>query len=95
MPSSAAERYEYCEYFSGSGAITCLVVRRTAELCIVRFRTADWGPAYDGFSIYATAGIFPEHLRPADPQSPGVRNFVQALAREVAASNCRQRARSK
>jgi hypothetical protein len=81
MPSFAAERYEYCEYFSGSGAITCLVVRRTAQLCIVRFRTADCGTAYNGFSNYVTAAIFAEHLPPADPQSPGVLNFVQAIGR--------------
>src|SRR5262245_40542160 len=83
MPSFAArERYEYAEYFSGSGAIICLVVRRTAGLCIVRFRTIDWGPAYEGFSVYATTAIFNEHLRPGNPQSPGVVNFVQALERE-------------
>jgi hypothetical protein len=96
MPSSPAERDEFCEYFSGSGAITCMVVRRTAQLCFVRFRTADWGPGYDGFSVYVTAAIFNEHLRPANPHSPGVTNFVQALASEAAAqqqhhSNCRQR----
>lgn len=101
MPSFAAERYEFCEYFSGSGAMTCLVVRRTAELCLVRFRTADWGSIYDGFSFYGTTVLFPEHLRPADPTSPGVRHFVEALTLEQAtrqryaaeaAANCKHQA---
>ena len=76
MSSFAAERYEYAEYFSGSGAITCLVFRRTAELCFVRFRTADWGEGNDGFSIYVTAAIFPENLRPVR-LAPEARNGRQ------------------
>jgi hypothetical protein len=95
MSSSPAERYEYAEYFSPSGAIACLVLYRTEQLTFVKFRTVDW-KGYDGFSIYATTAIFPEHLRPADPHSPGVMNFAQALEKETAAqqqyfSNCRRR----
>jgi hypothetical protein len=51
---------------------------------------------YKDFGNYARVALFPEHLRSADPQSPGVTNFVQALASEAVAqqqhlSNCRQR----
>jgi hypothetical protein len=93
MPSFAAE---YCEYFCGSGVITCRVLYRTEQLAFVQFRTVDW-PGYKDFSNYARVALFPEHLRPTDPQSPGVRNFVQALHSEVAAqqqyvSNYRHRA---
>jgi hypothetical protein len=92
-----AESLEFCEYFSGSQAITCLVVCRSAQLCFVRFRTADWGPDYPGYGLYSTVGLFAEHLRPADPQSPGVLSFAQALAAEAAtqqqhAFNCRRQA---
>ena len=84
MPSSPAERDEYCEYFSGSGAITCRLLYRTEQLAFVQFRTVDW-PGYKDFSNYTRVALFPEHLRPANPHSLGVTNFVQALAREVAA----------
>jgi hypothetical protein len=95
MPASPAERDEYVEYFSGSGAITCRVLYRTEQLAFVQFRTVDW-PGYKDFNNYARIALFPEHLRPANPHSPGVTNFVQALASEAAAqqqhlSNCRQR----
>ena len=50
----------------------------------VQFRTVDW-PGYRDFSNYARVALFPEHLRPADPQSPGVMNWVQAIAREITA----------
>jgi hypothetical protein len=84
MPSSPSEN-EFAEYCSQSGvAIACLVIGRTEQLTFVKFRTADW-EGYDGFSNYATTALFPEHLRPANLQSPGVRNFVQALASEAAA----------
>ena len=93
MPSSPAERDEYVEYFSGSGAITCRVLYRTEQLAFVQFRTVDW-PGYREFGNYARVALYPEHLRPADPSSPGVMNWVQALAREVAATKhfakCRQ-----
>ena len=74
-----------------------MVVRRTPQLCFLRFRTADWGPGYDGFRVYVAAAIFNEHLRPANPHLPGVMNFVQALASEAAAlqqhaSNCSRQA---
>jgi hypothetical protein len=92
MPSFAVERYEYCEYFSGSGVIACLVLYRNEQLTFVRFRTADW-QGYNGLSNYATTVIFNEHLQPADPHSPGVMNFVQALASEAALQQkCRDRA---
>ena len=84
MPSSPAERDEYAEYFCGSGAITCRVLYRTEQLVFVVFRTVDW-PGYRDFSNYARVALFPEHLRPADPKSEGVRNWVQVIAREVAA----------
>jgi hypothetical protein len=92
MPSSLAERDEFLEYFSPAGAITCRVLYRTDHLVIVQFRTVDW-PGYRDFGNYARVALFPEHLRPADPRSPGVVGFTQALAREVAAqqhlANCR------
>jgi hypothetical protein len=71
------------------------VLYRTEQLTFVQFRTVDW-PGYKDFSNYARVALFPEHLRPANPHSPGVTNFVQALASEAAAqqqhiSNCRQR----
>jgi hypothetical protein len=81
MPCFAAE---YCEYFCGSGVITCRVLYRTEQLAFVQFRTVDW-PGYKDFSNYARVALFPEHLRPADPQSPGVMNFVQTLDSEAAA----------
>jgi len=83
MASSPAERDEYVEYFSGSGAITCRVLYRTEQLVFVQFRTVDW-PGYRDFSSYVRVALFQEHLRPADPQSPGVVNFAQAIAREAA-----------
>jgi hypothetical protein len=82
--ASPAERDEYCEYFGGFWAITCRVLYRTEQLVFVQFRTIDW-PGYRDFGNYARVALFPEHLRPADPQSPGVMNFVRALVREVAA----------
>jgi hypothetical protein len=84
MPSSPAERDEFLEYFSPSGAITCRVLYRTEQLAFVQFRTVDW-PGYRDFGNYARVALFPDHLRPADPSSPGVMNWVQALEREVAA----------
>src|SRR6516165_6954913 len=84
MPASPAERDEYVEYFCGSRAITCRVLYRTEQLVFVQFRTVDW-PGYRDYGNYARVALFPEHLRPADPQSPGVMNWVQALPREVAA----------
>jgi hypothetical protein len=82
MLSSPSEN-EFAEYCSQSGvAIACLVIGRTEQLTFVKFRTADW-EGYDGFSNYATTALFSEHLRPADPQSPGVMNFVRALEREA------------
>jgi hypothetical protein len=84
MPSSPAERDEYCEYFCGSGALTCRVLYRTEQLAFVQFRTVDW-PGYKDFGNYARVALFHEHLRPADPQSPGVMNFVRELERETAA----------
>jgi len=96
MPSSSpAERDEYAEYFSGSGAITCRVLYRTEQLAFVQFRTVDW-PGYRDFGNYARVALFPGHLRPADPQSPGVVGFARALEREVAAqqhfAECRHHA---
>jgi hypothetical protein len=70
--------------FSGSGAITCRVLYRSEQLAFVQFRTVDWGPAYRDFGNYARVALFCEHLRPADPQSPGVLNWVQTLEREAA-----------
>src|SRR5215471_15113735 len=84
MPSSPAERDEYAEYFCGTGVIACRVLYRTEQLAFVQFRTVDW-PGYRDFGYYARVALFPEHLRPADPSSPGVVGFTQALAREVAA----------
>src|SRR5215469_558108 len=90
--ASPAERDEYAEYFSGSGTIACRVLYRSEQLVFVQFRTVDW-PGYRDFSSYARVALFPDHLRPADPSSPGVVNFAQAIAREVAAqqqfANCR------
>jgi hypothetical protein len=96
MASSPAERDEYSEYFCGSGAIPCRVLYRTEQLVFVQFRTVDW-PGYKDYSNYARVALFPEHLRPADPRSPSVVGFAQAIAREVAAqqqhvSNCRHQA---
>ena len=48
----------------------------------MQFRTKDW-PGYRDFNNYARVALFPEHLRPADPQSPGVINFVQTLVSEA------------
>jgi len=84
MCSSPAESDEYAEYFSGSGAIPCRVLYRTEQLAFVVFRTAEW-PGYRDFSNFVRVALYPEHLRPADPQSPGVMNWVQAIAREIAA----------
>jgi hypothetical protein len=72
------------------------VLYRTEQLAFVQFRTVDW-PGYKDFGNYARVALFSEHLRPADPQSPGVVNFVQAIATEAAAqhqqlSNCRRQA---
>jgi len=75
----------YLEYYSPSGAITCRVLGQLGPMLFCQFRTVDWGPAYRDFGNYARIALFPEHLRPADPQSPGVVGFTQALAREVAA----------
>src|SRR5262249_3045492 len=60
----------------------------------VQFRTRDWDDfGYRDYGNYARVALFPEHLRPADPGSPGVVGFTQAIAREVAAqqqfANCR------
>ena len=74
MPSSPAERDKYAEYFSGSGAITCRVLYRTEQLAFVQFRTVDW-PGSRDFGNYARVALFSEHLRPADPRSPGVMKF--------------------
>jgi len=82
--ASPAERDEFLEYFAPSGAITCRVLYRMEQLVFVQFRTVDW-PGYRDFSNYARVALFSEHLRPADPRSPGVMNFVQAIAREIAA----------
>jgi hypothetical protein len=60
------------------------VLYRTEQLAFVQFRTVDW-PGYKDFGNYAQLALFPEHLRPADPQSPGVVGFVQALVREATA----------
>ena len=95
MASSLAED-EYCEYFSPSGAIACRVLYRTEQLIFVQFRTLDW-PGYREFGNYARVALFPEHLRPADPRSPGVVGFTQALMREAAVqqqhlSDCRRQA---
>src|SRR5215471_9213300 len=94
MPASPAERDEYAEYFCGSGAITCRVLYRTEQLAFVQFRTADWA-GYREYGNYVRTALFPEHLRPADPGSPGVVGFTQALVREDALqqqfANCRHR----
>ena len=82
--ASPAERDEFLEYFAPSGAITCRVLYRMEQLVFVQFRTVDW-PGYRDFSNYARVALLSEHLRPADPRSPGVMNFVQAIAREIAA----------
>jgi hypothetical protein len=83
MSASPAERDEYVEYFSGAGAITCRVLYRTEQLAFVQFRTVDW-PGYRDFGNYARVALFHAHLRPADPESSGVMNFVRALEREAA-----------
>jgi len=57
---------------------------RSEQLAFVQFRTQDW-PGYKDFGNYARVALFPEHLRPADPSAAGVVNFVQAIAKEVAA----------
>jgi len=86
---------EYAEYFSGSGAITCRVLYQLGPMVYYQFRTQDWVAfGYRDFGNYTRVALFSEHLRPADPQSPGVVGFAQALAREVAAqqqhlANCR------
>jgi len=76
LPGFQSFKYgdHFIEYFCGSAAITCRVLYRTEELAFVQFRTADW-PGYKDFSNYARVALFPEHLRPADPQSPRVLNF--------------------
>jgi hypothetical protein len=84
MPNPPSSENEYAEYFSGSGAITCRVLYRTEQLVFVQFRTVDW-PGYRDSGNYARVALFPEHLRPADPSSSGVLNWVQAIASEVAA----------
>ena len=94
MPSSPAERDKYAEYFSGSGAITCLMVCRTAQLCFARFRTVDWGPDYDGFSNYVTAAIFPEHLKFCEERPQGVVNLFQAPVLEDASQHQKNRQRA-
>ena len=72
--ASPAERDEYVEYFCGSGAITRRVLYRSEQLVFVQFRTVDW-PGYRDFGNYARVALFPEHLRPADPQVAGCREF--------------------
>jgi hypothetical protein len=62
--ASPAERDEYAEYFSGSGAITCRLLYRTEQLAFVQFRTVDW-LGYRDYGIYARVALFSEHLRPA------------------------------
>src|SRR6516165_8957862 len=86
MPYDPAQD-TYLEYYSPSGAITCRVLGQLGPMLFCQFRTVDWGPAYRDFGNYARIALFPEHLRPADPQSPGVVGFTQALAREVAPSS--------
>jgi hypothetical protein len=83
MPSSPAERDEYLEYFSGSGAITCRVLCQLGPMVYCQFRTADW-PGYRAPGLYSRVALFPEHLRPADPGSPGVVAWVQMLERQRA-----------
>jgi hypothetical protein len=61
MLSSPAERDEYVEYFSESGAITCRVLYRTEQLAFVQFRTVDW-PSYKDFINYARVALFHERL---------------------------------
>jgi hypothetical protein len=81
MASSPPERFECREvlYCCQSASIPGLLLYTAGELAFVQFETRNWA-GYDGFSNYVTAAIFPEHLQPADPHSPGVTNFVQALA---------------
>ena len=99
MPSCPAEN-EFAEYYSPSGvAIACRVLYRTGQPAFVQFRTVDWA-GYNGFANYVTTAVFIEHLRPADPSSPGVRRFVQALEKEAATqrehlANCRHYANDK
>jgi hypothetical protein len=76
MPSSPAERDEYLEYYSGSGAITCKVLRQLGPVVLVQFRCRDWDRyGYEDLGNYARAVLFPEHLRPADPSSAPVRTI--------------------
>jgi hypothetical protein len=84
MPASPADRDEYVEYFSGSGAITCRVLCQLGPMVYCQFRTADW-PGYRAPGLYSRVALFPEHLRPADPSSPGVVAWVQMLERQRAA----------
>jgi len=82
----------YLEYWSSSGSIVCRVICPLGPMVFVQFRTRDW----EDFGNYTRVALFPEHLRPADPQSPGVAGWLEALAKETAAAqqslaNCRHR----
>jgi hypothetical protein len=78
--SSSPPEDEFLEYYSPSGSVYQL-----GPMVFVQFRTRDWDDfGYREFSNYARVALFPEHLRPADPQSPGVMNFVRAFEREAA-----------
>jgi hypothetical protein len=60
MPSSPAERDEYCEYFCGSGALTCKVLCRLGLVVLVQFRCRDWDRyGYEDLGNYARAVLSP------------------------------------
>ena len=73
---------EFLEYYSPSGSVVCRVLYQLGPMVYVQFRTRDWDDfGYRDYGNYARVALFPEHLRPADPSSPGVVGFTQALAR--------------
>jgi hypothetical protein len=97
MASSPSED-EYLEYYSPSGSVVCRVLYQLGPMVFVQFRTWNWDDfGYKEFGNYARVALFPEHLRPADPLSPGVVGFVHALMREAAGqqqhgTQCRRQA---
>jgi hypothetical protein len=92
------EAYAYTpvNYVGKSGSIPALLLYERDGLSYLRFQTKVWR-FYDGWGLWATAGIWSEHVVRAGPDEPGIADLLGELAREAAVrqqhlSNCRPRA---
>jgi hypothetical protein len=86
--SSPAERIECREvlYCGQSASIPGLLLCTAGELAFVQFETKHWA-GYEGFSIYVTTAIFPEHLKFCEQRPQAVVNLFQAPVLEVASQH--------